>query len=234
MSFVDRYWEWRRWRALEASLRVSEHARELELVADILMDRRGISRRPGDREQNPPIGEAAAAPAHPDCVPSKPRAKAQTHKKTAPSPECHAPARPTVLAAIDGTRFSARVGPHAVRLAEGLGANLFVLSFISVAPASRTGAYRRLVLAELKRDSEDMVKQTKELAENSGVECEVRRALDPRPSRAVVAAAEEVGAYCVVIGSSGASAVDRLLDRVLGGVHEKVLRRAGCPVLSVR
>ncbi len=233
MSFVDRYWEWRRWRALEASLRASERARELALVADILTARRGISRRPGDREQVLPVGEAAAAPAHPDGAPSRARAKAQTHK-AALSPDRDAPARPTVLAAIDGTRSSAEVGRHAVRLAEGLGANLFVLGFISVAPASRTGAYRRQALAELKRDSEDMVKQTKELAEKRGVECEVWRALDPRPSRAIVAAAEEVGAYCVVIGSSGASRVDRLLDRALGGVHEKVLRRARCPVLSVR
>ncbi len=232
MSFVDRYWEWRRRRALEASLRVPEHARELALVADVLMDRRGNSRRPGEREQGLPVGEAAA-PAHPDGGPSKPRAKDQTHK-TALSPDRDAPARPTILAAIDGTRSSAEVGRHAVRLAEDLGAKLFVLSFISVAPTSRTGVYRRLALAELKRDSEDMVKQTKELAEKSSVECEVRRALDPRPSRAVVAAAEEVGAYCVVIGSSGASAIDRLLDRALGGVHGKVLRQARCPVLSVR
>jgi nucleotide-binding universal stress UspA family protein len=234
MSFVDRYWEWRRWRALEASLRASEHAREGALVADVLiMDRRGISRRPGDREQALPVGEATAAPAHPDGVPSKRRAKAQTHK-TVLSPDRDAPGRPTILAAIDGTRSSAEVGRHAVRLAEGLGAKLFVLSFISVAPASRTGVYRRRALAELKRDSDDMAKQTKELAEKSGVECEVRRTLDPHPSRAIVAAAEEVGAYCVVIGSSGASVVDRLLDRALGGVHEKVLRRARCPVLSVR
>jgi nucleotide-binding universal stress UspA family protein len=159
--------------------------------------------------------------------------RAQTHK-TALSPDRDAPARPTVLAAIDGTRSSAEVGRHAVRLAEGLGANLFVLSFISVAPASRAGVYRRLALAELRRDSDDMVRQTKELAEKSGVECAVRRALDPRPSRAVVAAAEEVRAYCVVIGSSGASVVDRLLDRALGGVHGKVLRGARCPVLSDR
>ena len=233
MSFVDRYWEWRRGRALEASLRVSEHARELAPVADVLTNRRGISRRPGDREQGLPVGEAAAAPAYPDSVPSKPRVKSQTHK-TALSPDRDAPARPTVLAAIDGTRSSAEVGRHAVRLAEGLGANLFVLGFISVAPASRAGVYRRLALAELKRDSDDMVRQTKELAEKSGVECAVRRALDPRLSRAMVAAAEEVRAYCVVIGSSGASVVDRLLDRALGGVHEKVLRRARCPVLSVR
>ena len=136
MSSVDRYWEWRRCRALEASLRVSEHARELALIADVLTDRRGISRRPGDREQGLPVGEAAAAPAHPDGVPSKRRAKAQTYKTVLP-PNRDTPGWPTILAAIDGTRSSAEVGRHAVRLAEGLGANLFVLGFISVAPASR-------------------------------------------------------------------------------------------------
>jgi len=118
-----------------------------------------------------------------------------------------------------------------VRLADGLGAKLLVLSFISVAPASRTGVYRRLAVAQLKRDSEDLTMQTKELAEKSGVECE---ALDPSPSRSIIAAAEEVDAYCIVIGLSGPSVVDHLLDRALGGVHEKVLRRARCPVLSVR
>ena len=233
MSFVDRYWEWRRLRALEASSGARELARELALVADVLADRRGISRRPGDREQGPPVGEAAAAPAHPDGAPSERRAKARTRKTALPA-DRDAPGRPTVLAAVDGTGSSAEVGRHAVRLAEGLGAKLFVLSFISVAPASRTGVHRRLALAQLKRDSDDMAKQTKELAEKSGVGCEVRRALDPRPSRAIAAAAEEVGAYCVVIGSPGASVVDRLLDRALGGAHEKVLRRARCPVLSVR
>ena len=233
MSFVDRYWEWRRRRALWASLWASEHPRDLALVADGLTDHRANTRRPGDRERTPPVGEAAAAPARPDDVPSNRRARAQTHKTALP-PDRDAPARPTVLAAIDGTKSSAKVGRHAVRLADGLDARLFVLSFISVAPASRAGAHRRLAVAQLRRDSDYLAKQTEELAEKSGVECAVRRALDPCPSRAIVAAAEEVGAYCVVIGSSGASAVDRLLDRALGGVHEKVLRRAGCPVLSVR
>jgi nucleotide-binding universal stress UspA family protein len=233
MNFVDRYWEWRRRRALGASLRAPERARELALVAEVLVERRGVSRRPGEREQALPVGEATAAPAHPGGAPSERRAKAETHK-TARSPGRDAPGRPTILAAIDGRRSSAEVGWHAVRLAEGLRAKLFVLSFINVAPASRMGVYRSLALAELERDSEDMAKQTKELAEKSGVECEVRRALDPRPSRAIAAAAEEVGAYCVVIGSPGTSVVDRLLDRALGGAHGKVLRRARCPVLSVR
>ncbi len=214
-------------------MRVRERARELALVAEVLAQHGGISRRLGDREWALPVGEAAAAPAHFDGAPSKRRAKTQTHEM-ALSPVRDAPGGPTILAAIDGTRSSAEVGRHAVRLAEGLRAKLFVLSFVNATPASRMGVYRGLALAELERDSEDMAKQTKELAEKSGVECEVRRALDPRPSRAIAAAAEEVGACCVVIGSPGASVVDRWLDRALRGVHEKLLRRARCLVLDVR
>jgi hypothetical protein len=91
MTFVDRYWEWRWRRALKASLRSRERARELALVADVLMERRGISRRPGDRELALPVGEAAAAPAHPGGAPSKRRAKAQTHKTARCSGRCHIP-----------------------------------------------------------------------------------------------------------------------------------------------
>jgi nucleotide-binding universal stress UspA family protein len=249
MTFVDRYWEWRRRRALRAQ----ERTRELETVVDALMERRGFSRRPGcQEEQAPPVGEAAAVLAHPDLAPSAktgetPRAPGRAVPDPCPTRradrealetsggrECHAPGRPTILAAIDGTRSSAEVGWHAVRLAESLRAKLFVLSFTNAAPASRMGAHRRLALAELERDSRDMSNKARELAEKSGVECEVRWVLDSHPSRAVVVAVEEVGAYCVVIGSPGASVLDRLLDRAIGGAYEKVLRRAGCPVLSVR
>ncbi len=145
-----------------------------------------------------------------------------------------APGCPAILAAIDGTGSSAAVAEHAVCLAESLRAKLFVVGFVNVAPASRMGVYRRLALAELERDGRSMAKQTKELADESGVECEVWLAWAPLPSRAIVGAAREVEADCIVIGSPGASVVDRLLARALGGTHEKVIRQARCPVLSVR
>ncbi len=231
MSLIDEYGEWRRRRAFEASLRGRELARELALVAEILMERRGVGRRPRERKHESSVGESPEA-----YEPSgSPRATRESHRN--PRGESSERARsgsPVILAAIDGTSSSNEVGAHAVRLAQSLRAKLFVLSFINARLASRAGIRRSLALAELERDSREAAQRTKELAEKSGVECGVRRVLNPRPSRAIVAAAEEVGAEFVVIGSPGASWVDRLLDRAIGGAYEKVLREARCPVLSVR
>jgi len=244
MSFVDRYWEWRRRRALAASLRSGEHARELALVAELLMERRGVSRRRADREQVLPIGQVPAASDRSghgwswanrartfeqECSGESSAQRTGGDEKSIANGSRYS----TVLVAIDGTGPSAEVGVHAVRLAENLRAKLIVLSFINVQLASRMGVYRGLALAEIERDSQDRAWQARKLAERSGVECEVRYTRDPHPFRAIVAAAEEVRAGCLVIGSPGASWVDHLLDVAVGGVYGKVLRRARCPVLSV-
>jgi nucleotide-binding universal stress UspA family protein len=241
MSFVDRYWEWRRRRALEAPLGGQERARDLALVAEVVMEHRGVTGRPQGQEQAPPADQSPAASELSVSAPS--RATRSGRRKSWKTPVrwtggdgqtgANGAGYSAVLAAIDGTSSSAEVGRHAVRLAENLGAKLFVLSFVNARPASRMGVYRSLALAELERDSREAARRTEEMAEKSGVECKTRRALDPCPSRAVVAAAEEVGAYCVVIGSPGASVVDHLLDRAVGAVYEKVLREAECPVFSV-
>lgn len=219
-----------------------ERARELALVAEVVMEHRRVGGRTQGREQTPPADRSSAASELSGPAPS--RATRNGLRRSGKIPVrrtggdgqtgANRPGYSAVLAAVDGTGSSAEVGRHAVRLAGSLGAKLFVLSFVNVRPASRMGVYRSLALAELKRDSREVARQTKEMAEKSGVECEVRPALDPHPSRAVVAAAEEAGAGCIVIGSPGASVVDRLLDRATGAVHEKVLREAECPVFSVR
>jgi nucleotide-binding universal stress UspA family protein len=218
MNFVDRYWEWRRRRALGASLRSGEYVRELALVAELLMERRGVSRRRVAREQVLPICQVPAASDRsghvgPRATRKSPRAYEQecsgefSVRRTGGDERSIANGSrySTILAAIDGTRPSAEVGVHAVRLADSVRAKLIVLSFINVQPASRMGVYRSLALAEIQRDSQDRAWQARKLAERSGVECEVRYARDPHPSRAIVAAAEEVRAGCLVIGSPGAS-----------------------------
>jgi nucleotide-binding universal stress UspA family protein len=51
------------------------------------------------------------------------------------------------------------------------------------------------------------------------------------PHREIVAAAGEVGADLIVIGTHGRGGVDRAL---LGSVADRVIRLAPCPVLAVR
>ena len=246
MSFVDRYWEWRRRRALGTSLRSGNHARELMLVAELLMERRGVSGRRADREQVLPVdqvpvasdrsghGWSRATRESPRTFEQEWSGESSVQRTEGDEKSIANGSRYSkILVAIDGMGPSAQVGVHAVRLAESLRAKLIVLSFINVRPASRMGVYRGLALAEIERDSRDRAWQARKLAEKSGVECEVRYTRDPHPSRAIVAAAEEVRAGCLVIGSPGASWVDHLLDVAVGGVYGKVLRRARCPVLSV-
>jgi nucleotide-binding universal stress UspA family protein len=243
MTFVDRYWEWRRRRAMRAWNRAREQA--------ALAERCGVWGRRDRREQKPQVGESEAASGRCDHGSSwRDREGLQGFGQAGPDrllvqqTECEARKAPntpdrdasgysTILVAIDGSESSVEVGKEAVELARSLRAALVVLSTLNAELAFRAGIYRTLALAELERDGGVIARQTKELADKSGVECEVWSAREGRPSRAIVGVAEEVGAGCIVIGSPGTSAVDRLFARALGGTHDKVLRQARCPVLSV-
>lgn len=63
-----------------------------------------------------------------------------------------------------------------------------------------------------------------------GTHAEVR-VLEGNPAEAILREAEEVHAHLIVMGTSGRSGLGRLL---MGSVVEEVMRRAHCPVLTVR
>ncbi len=217
MTLVDRYWEWKRRRAMRAQDRANARA----ALVGALMERRCVWRCPDRRDQKPPVGESDAASAQRDHGSSRgvregplslkhagsDQSSAQQTEwetqKTADVPGRDTSGYSTILVAIDGSKSSAQAGRHAVDLAKSLQAVLVVLSVINVELALRTGIHRTLALAELERDSWVVARQTKELADESGVECEGWSAWDPRPSWAVAGVAEEVKADCIVIGSPG-------------------------------
>jgi nucleotide-binding universal stress UspA family protein len=57
------------------------------------------------------------------------------------------------------------------------------------------------------------------------------RLMEGEPASAIVAMAREMGADLIVIGSHGRTGLDRLL---MGSVAEHVVRKASCPVLTVK
>jgi nucleotide-binding universal stress UspA family protein len=57
------------------------------------------------------------------------------------------------------------------------------------------------------------------------------RLLEGEPARTIVDLAREAGADLIVLGSHGRTGLDRLL---MGSVAEHVVRKAGCPVLTVK
>lgn len=55
--------------------------------------------------------------------------------------------------------------------------------------------------------------------------------MEGRPQEVIVDVSSRIKADCIVIGSIGMSAIERVL---LGSVSDSVLRHAKCPVLLIR
>ena len=69
-----------------------------------------------------------------------------------------------------------------------------------------------------------------ERARAAGIDADTRTAFGATPTE-ICAAADELGADLIVIGTHGRGGLSHAL---LGSVAEKVVRKAPCPVLTVR
>lgn len=137
----------------------------------------------------------------------------------------------TLLLAVDFSRPAARAAHYAIKLASVLNLSLTIVHVLQ-APAgfaSRTPVTRRsldplrtkalLELGKLVRFANDnQVKAGYQL-------------LAGLPEEVILQAADEVHADLIVMGTHGRSGLDRLK---LGSVAEAILRRAPCPVLTIR
>ena len=141
----------------------------------------------------------------------------------------HSRKRDRLLVAVDGSE-DRWAGEHALRLAESLGAGLFVLRIVDTHKAFRARLHYARILSELDRETRNVVERIGELATEMGVDYEEQSVRSNHPRRELVRVAEELRPALVVVGARGTSAVDRLwIGNACGGV----LKHAGCPVLVV-
>jgi nucleotide-binding universal stress UspA family protein len=136
---------------------------------------------------------------------------------------------PVVLVATDGSEVSLRAAEYAARLASGLGVKLFALYVVDEHLTYSSGVHYADFIERLSRDGRKATGDVRALAEKAEVEFEELIVLG-RPDRAIVAAAEEIGADPIVLGSQGKSRMEHAL---LGSVSEEVLRYANRTVLVV-
>jgi nucleotide-binding universal stress UspA family protein len=144
-------------------------------------------------------------------------------------PDVGNPQGQVVLVATDGSEVSLRAAEYAARLAGGLGAKLFALYVVDEHLTYSSGVHYADFIERLSRDGRKATGEVRALAEKAGVEFEELIVLG-RPDRVIVAAAEEIRADPIVLGSEGKSRVERAL---LGSVSEEVLRHANTTVLVV-
>ena len=136
-----------------------------------------------------------------------------------------------ILVATDGSACSLRAGEHAVYLAGRLGAELIALNVVNIDWAYHAGIHYGEAITELEKNGQAATKAIEDLTLKDGVRCERRVIKGYKPHQTIVKVAEKEGVDCIVVGSIGTGAFERVM---LGSESEKVVRFAKCPVLLVR
>lgn len=139
-----------------------------------------------------------------------------------------------ILCPIDFSDHSRRALDHAAAVARWFESTITLVHVYSAAPvaAYAPGAPMPPPVLMLPADQDELLASMKRFAENEiGAGLPLRFELRAGLTAAeIVDLAAEMPADLLVMGTHGRSGFERLM---LGSVTEKVLRRAGCPVLSV-
>jgi nucleotide-binding universal stress UspA family protein len=135
-----------------------------------------------------------------------------------------------ILITTDGSDYSFTAGRHAVYLAKSLGAELIVLNVVDTDIAFHTGIHYSESVAQMDQSGKAAVERIEQFARGQGVSCK-GTLLRGEPKSAILQFAADEKVDCIVMGSIGMSAIERVL---VGSVSESVMRHAKCPVLLVR
>lgn len=140
-----------------------------------------------------------------------------------------------ILVATDFSEPSDAAFAYGRQLAHTFGATLHLLHVVEDLVARTTADAYSMVLPEMQRDLEDSAWRHLEAMPTSADRKELRAKLAVRtalaPATAIVEYSREAQIDLIVIGTHGRGAVAHLL---MGSVAERVVRTAGCPVLTVR
>lgn len=138
----------------------------------------------------------------------------------------------TVLVPTDGSPGADRAAETAIALANTFDAALHTLSVVDLGHLvvdEDSDAW--LIERALEGEAEQSTQAVVERAEAAGMERIERAVRYGRPSREIVAYAEENGVDCIVLGTHGRRGLEHFL---LGSVTERVVRLSTVPVLTVR
>ena len=136
-----------------------------------------------------------------------------------------------ILIAVDESTPAARAVSVGVELAEQLSATLAIMHVVdpSRAVVPEMGTLDDALIEELRREGEATLMEGCTRA-GRGLECE-RILEEGDPAEMIVATAARWGADLVVLGSESRG---RLAHFLLGSTADAVVRRAPCPVMTVR
>jgi nucleotide-binding universal stress UspA family protein len=144
----------------------------------------------------------------------------------------------TILLPTDGSECSGKAMAYALSFAKQYGARVVALHVID----QRWEEQTRIVFAEVGQDltqkirngygeeARRILREAADTAAKAGISVETR-ALTGVPHEDILRVARELPADLIILGTHGRTGMLHLL---MGSVAEKVVRKAPCPVLTVR
>jgi universal stress protein A len=140
-----------------------------------------------------------------------------------------------ILVAVDFSEYSQRALDDAVALARKFGAELHLVHCYEVQAVEAMGTPYGVVVPEsyeraIREAAVARLTEWRDKVTAQGVRAEQHLVID-RPSQGIVTLAEKLPADLIVVGTYGLTGLKHVL---LGSVAERVIRRAPCPVLTVK
>lgn len=127
-----------------------------------------------------------------------------------------------LLLATDGKPHSLKAIRYAIEMAKLTSSKLFVVYVVSPRNESEK--------SDLIREGMSKLQEIKNLAQDNGLE--VTTLLEGgSPYQTILATAERTKVGAIIVGTSGKTALDRVL---IGSVSEYVVRNSGCTVIVVK
>ena len=143
-----------------------------------------------------------------------------------------------ILVALDGSEHATKALDTAVRLAQRCDGELVLFHAIQLSAlrgdyhAMVTPAARKIYRGLGREQGEAILDSAEKTAKDMGLEKVVRSMVESdSTAKAILAAAESVGADLLVLGTRGLTGLREL---AMGSVAHKVTSAAHCPVLVVR
>lgn len=144
----------------------------------------------------------------------------------------------TILLPTDGSECSGRAMAYAFSFAKQYGARVVALHVIDQRWEDQTRralaevGYEVLKLGKegLEGEGKRILSEVAKAAESFGVACETR-IVTGIPIEVILRLSEDLPADLIILGTHGRTGIAHAL---LGSVAERVVRRASCPVITVR
>ena len=133
-----------------------------------------------------------------------------------------------ILVPLDGSQFTEQVIEHALSMAAVCNSEVFLLSVIELFPEQLEVA--PVLAKKMQAEAEDMLNRFKEKLSKANVSCETILHIGGHAHELIMKEARARNIDLIVMGSHGKTGLRKVF---LGGVTQKVLASAPCPVLVI-